>query len=124
MISRLEAENNTLGGAEIQRLKALHVFRVPTLIGPTNWYKPGLAHFSSHLLDAFCFECENVKVKQALMDHASSRSTLEIYSRARKGDKRAAQQRVMQMIFPEDLNSRELGNSEPVQAKSGFEWIN
>ncbi|HSE22301.1 MAG TPA: hypothetical protein VLB68_11620 [Pyrinomonadaceae bacterium] len=36
----------------------------------------------------------------------------------------AAQQRVMQMIFPENLNRRELGNGEPRQAKSGFEWIN
>jgi len=47
---------------------------------------------------------ENVKVIQELMRHASSRSTLEIYSQARSGDKRAAQQPLMQMIFPEDLN--------------------
>jgi hypothetical protein len=47
---------------------------------------------------------ENVKVIQKLMRHASGRSTLEIYSQARSADKRAAQQRVMQMIFPEDLN--------------------
>ena len=50
---------------------------------------------------------ENVKVIQELMRHASSRSTLEIYSQARNADKRAAQQRVMQMIFPEDLNRNE-----------------
>lgn len=50
---------------------------------------------------------ENVKVIQELMRHASSRSTLEIYSQARNANKRAAQQRVMQMIFPEDLNRNE-----------------
>jgi integrase len=43
---------------------------------------------------------ENVKVIQELMRHASSRSTLEIYSQARTADKRAAKQRVVQMIFP------------------------
>jgi len=47
---------------------------------------------------------ENVKVIQELMRHASSRSTFEIYSQARTADKRATQQRVVQMIFPEDLN--------------------
>ena len=58
------------------------------------------------------------------MRHASSRSTLDIYSQARNGDKRAAQQRVMQMIFPEDLNGNEwVTEHEPVQA-DGFEWIN
>jgi hypothetical protein len=40
-------------------------------------------------------------------------------------DKRAAQQRVMQMIFPEDLNGNEwVTEPEPVQADSVFEWIN
>ena len=39
------------------------------------------------------------------MRHASSCSTLEIYSQARTADKRAAQQKtVVQMIFPEALN--------------------
>jgi len=47
---------------------------------------------------------ENVKVIQELMRHESSRSTFEIDSQARTADKRAAQQRVVQMIFPEDLN--------------------
>jgi len=42
---------------------------------------------------------ENVKVIQELMRHASSRSILEIYSRARTADKRAAHQRVVEMIF-------------------------
>jgi hypothetical protein len=66
---------------------------------------------------------ENVKVIQELMRHASSRSTLEIYSQARNADKRAAQQRVMQMLFPEDLNSNELG-TEPEHANTYFDWIN
>jgi integrase len=66
---------------------------------------------------------ENVKVIQELMRHASSRSTLEIFSQARNADKRAAQQRVMQMIFPEDLNSNELG-TEPEHANTYFDWIN
>jgi hypothetical protein len=66
-----------------------------------------------------------VKVIQELMRHASSRSTLEIYSKARNADKRAAQQRVMQMIFPEDLHGNEwVTEHEPVQADSGSEWIN
>ena len=68
---------------------------------------------------------ENVKVIQELMRHASSRSTLEIYSQARNADKRAAQQRVMQMIFPEDLNGNEwVTEHDPVQVDIGFEWIN
>ena len=49
------------------------------------------------------------------MRPVSSRSTLEIYSQGRNGDKRAAQQRVVQMIFPEDLNRDQSigeGNSE------------
>jgi integrase len=45
---------------------------------------------------------ENVKVVQELMRHASSRVTLEIYSHARIGAKRHAQERVVQMILAED----------------------
>ena len=48
---------------------------------------------------------ENVKVVQELMRHASSRFTLDVYSQARKGAKRQAQQRVVQMILPETLNA-------------------
>ena len=44
---------------------------------------------------------ENVKVVQELMRHASSRFTLDVYSQARKGAKRQAQQRVVQMTLPE-----------------------
>ncbi|HEY8226501.1 MAG TPA: site-specific integrase [Pyrinomonadaceae bacterium] len=68
---------------------------------------------------------ENVKVIQELMRHASSRSTLEIYSQARTADQRATQQRVMEMIFPEDLN-RDLSIREGDLEHSGvtFEWVN
>jgi integrase len=47
---------------------------------------------------------ENVKVVQELMRHASSRFTLDVYSQARKGAKRQAQQRVVQMILPENFD--------------------
>jgi integrase len=46
---------------------------------------------------------ENVKVVQELMRHASSRFTLDVYSQARKGAKRHAQERVVQMILPESF---------------------
>jgi hypothetical protein len=44
-----------------------------------------------------------VKVVQELMRHASSRFTLDVYSQARKEAKRQAQQRVVQMILPENF---------------------
>ncbi len=47
---------------------------------------------------------ENVKVVQELMRHANSRSTLEIYSQARMEQKRQAQQRLAQAIFPEETD--------------------
>jgi integrase len=47
---------------------------------------------------------ENVKVVQELMRHASSRFTLDVYSQARKGAKRHAQQRVVRMILPENFD--------------------
>jgi integrase len=49
---------------------------------------------------------ENVKVVQELMRHASSRFTLDVYSQARKGAKRQAQQRVVEMILPENSVDR------------------
>jgi hypothetical protein len=68
---------------------------------------------------------ENVKVIQELMRRASSRSTLEIYSQARTADKRAAQQRVVQMIFPEDLNREQsIGERDPEHSGATFEWVN
>jgi integrase len=48
---------------------------------------------------------ENVKVVQELMRHASSRCTLEVYSQARIIAKRQAQQRVVQMILPEETDA-------------------
>jgi integrase len=48
---------------------------------------------------------ENVKVVQELMRHASSRCTLEVYSQARIIAKRQAQQRVVQMILREELDT-------------------
>jgi integrase len=50
---------------------------------------------------------ENVKVAQELMRHASSRCTLEVYSQARIVAKRQAQQRVVQMILPEETDTPE-----------------
>ena len=68
---------------------------------------------------------ENVKVIQELMRHASGRSTLEIYSQARSADKRAAQQRVMEMIFPEDLNRDDsIGEGDSEHSNVACEWIN
>jgi site-specific recombinase XerD len=46
---------------------------------------------------------ENVKVVQGLMRHASSRFTLEIYSQAQIIAKRQAQQRLVQALFPEEV---------------------
>jgi integrase len=45
---------------------------------------------------------ENVKVVQELMRHANSRTTLEVYTQARFSAKREAQQRIVEMIVPED----------------------
>jgi integrase len=45
---------------------------------------------------------ENVKVVQELMRHASSRCTLDVYTQARVSAKRAAQQRIVEMVMPED----------------------
>ena len=45
---------------------------------------------------------ENVKVVQELMRHGSARITVDIYSQARRSAKRAAQQRLVQMILSEE----------------------
>lgn len=45
---------------------------------------------------------ENVKVVQELMRHANSRTTLEVYTQARFSAKREAQQRLVELIVPED----------------------
>ena len=68
---------------------------------------------------------ENVEVIQELMRHASSRSTLEIYSQARTADKRAAQQCVMQVIFPEDLNrDHPIVECDSEYSNVALDWIN
>jgi len=41
-------------------------------------------------------------VVQELMRHGSARITVDIYSQARNPEKRAAQQRLVQMILPEE----------------------
>jgi hypothetical protein len=43
-----------------------------------------------------------VKVVQELMRHGSARTTVDIYSQARSPAKRAAQQRLVQMILTEE----------------------
>jgi integrase len=45
---------------------------------------------------------EYVKVVQELMRHANSRTTLEVYTQARFSAKREAQQRIVEMIVPEN----------------------
>ena len=45
---------------------------------------------------------ENVKVVQELMRHASSRFTLEVYTQAKATAKREAQQRIVEMMLPEE----------------------
>jgi len=44
---------------------------------------------------------ENVKVVQELMRHASSRFTLEVYTQAKTQAKREAQQRIVDLVLPE-----------------------
>ena len=45
-----------------------------------------------------------MKVVQELMRHASSRCTLELYSQAEIKAKRQAQQRLVQMILPDEAD--------------------
>ena len=59
------------------------------------------------------------------MRHASSSSTLEIDSQARPTDKRATQQKVVQMIFPEDLNrDQPITDRDSEPSNVAFDWIN
>jgi integrase len=51
---------------------------------------------------------ENVKVVQELMRHANSRCTLDVYTQARVSAKREAQQRVAQMILPDEQMPSEI----------------
>jgi hypothetical protein len=45
---------------------------------------------------------KNVKVVQELMRHANSRTTLEVYTQARIRAKREAQQRLVELIIPDE----------------------
>ena len=45
---------------------------------------------------------ENVKVVRELMRHGNSRCTLDVHSQARIRPKREAQQRIVEMLLPDD----------------------
>jgi hypothetical protein len=63
---------------------------------------------------------ENVKVVQELMRHASSRFTLEIYTQAKAKAKREAQQRIVEMMLPEEgLEEIRLQRKEPPETLGG-----
>ena len=63
---------------------------------------------------------EYVKVVQELMRHANSRCTLDVYAQARIPAKREAQQRVVQMILPEErLSGIRLLRSGPLERLDG-----
>lgn len=51
---------------------------------------------------------ENVKVVQELMRHANTRCTLDVYSQAKVRAKRGAQQRIVEMVLPEDALASEI----------------
>jgi integrase len=63
---------------------------------------------------------ENVKVVQELMRHASSRFTLEVYTQAKAEAKRDAQQRLTEMMLPEEgLAELRMQRSEPPEMLGG-----
>ena len=63
---------------------------------------------------------ENVKVVQELMRHASSRFTLEVYTQAKVKAKREAQQRIVEMMLPEEgLAEIRLQRREPPEMLGG-----
>ena len=66
---------------------------------------------------------ENVKVVQELMRHANSRCTLDVYSQARVRAKREAQQRIVEMVLPEEGLASEikLQRREPDERLGGGE---
>ena len=56
----------------------------------------------------------NVKVVQELMRHAGSRFTLEVYTQAKEKGKREAQQRIVEMMLPDEgLTEIRLQRKEP-----------
>jgi hypothetical protein len=54
---------------------------------------------------------ENVKVVQELMRHANSRCTLDVYSQAKVRAKREAQQRIVEMVIPDEELTSEINFS-------------
>ena len=66
----------------------------------TKWIGwPTFRHSYATLLIA---NGENVKVVQELMRHGSACLTVDLYSQARNPAKREAQQRILEMILPEE----------------------
>ncbi len=64
---------------------------------------------------------ENVKVVQELMRHASSRFTLEVYTQAKAQAKRDAQQRIVEMVLPEEglISNMSLRRRQPNELLGG-----
>ena len=63
---------------------------------------------------------ENVKVVQELMRHASSRFTLEVYTQAKARAKRDVQQRIVEMMLPEEgLEEIRLLRTDPPEILGG-----
>jgi integrase len=71
-----------------------------TRAGITKWI--GWHTFRHSYATLLIANGENIKVVQELMRHGSARITVEIYSQARSPAKRAAQQRLLQMILPDE----------------------
>ena len=68
------------------------------------WHKEKdrLATFRHTYSATLIADGENVKVVQELMRHASSHFTLEVYTQAKMKAKRQAQQRIVEMMLPEE----------------------
>jgi flavorubredoxin len=60
-----------------------------------------MAYLPAHILDAFGWNGENVKVVQELMRHSKAWTTLDLYTQARLVAKRQAQKRVVECLFAE-----------------------
>jgi hypothetical protein len=71
-----------------------------TRAGITKWI--GWHTFRHSYATLLIANGENIKVVQELIRHGSARITVDTYSQARSPAKRAAQQRLVQMILPED----------------------
>ena len=62
-----------------------------------------LAYISAHVFNnTHPLMVKNVKVVQELMRHANSRCTLDVYRQATVSAKREAQQRIVEMVLPEN----------------------